>query len=56
MRLLHTTEWKFEDFFDSEIPRYAILSHRWGRHEISYQELLLAIKGRKNLRQIVPAG
>jgi hypothetical protein len=21
MRLLHTTEWKFEDFFDSEIPR-----------------------------------
>ena len=39
MRLLHTTELRFEEFFDDEVPRYAILSHRWGRKEVSFQEM-----------------
>jgi hypothetical protein len=44
MRLLHSTEWRFKDFFDSSTPPYAILSHRWSSDEVSYQELQLAIK------------
>ena len=30
IRLLHTTELRFEEFFGPKIPKYAILSHRWG--------------------------
>jgi hypothetical protein len=44
MRLLHSTEWRFQEFFDDEIPRYAILSHRWGPDEVSYQSLQSAIR------------
>ena len=40
MRLLHTTELRFEEFYDDQIPRYAILSHRWGPDEVSYQDFL----------------
>lgn len=43
MPSLHSTEWKFEDFFDWT-PFYAILSHRWGQDEVSYQSLQLAMK------------
>jgi hypothetical protein len=39
MRLLHTEELRFEEFFDTEIPPYGILSHRWGEKELSYQML-----------------
>lgn len=38
MRLLHTTELRFEDFFDDKIPDYAILSDRRGDDEVSYQD------------------
>ncbi|MCJ1367563.1 hypothetical protein MMC16_006697 [Acarospora aff. strigata] len=38
MRLLHTKHLEFQEFFDSEIPEYAILSHRWGAKEASFQE------------------
>ena len=44
MRLLHSTEWRFQEFFDDEIPPYAILSHRWGPDEVSYQSLQSAIR------------
>lgn len=37
MRLINTTTYKFEDFFDRPIPQYAILSHRWDEREASYQ-------------------
>lgn len=40
MRLLHTTELRFEEFFDANVPPYAILSHRWGDSEVSYQDLM----------------
>ena len=36
MRLLQTKTLQFSEFFDSHIPRYAILSHRWGDHEVSF--------------------
>ena len=44
MRLLHVKELRFEEFFDSDIPRYAILSHRWGKDEVSYQDFLAGRK------------
>ena len=39
MRLLQTKTRQFEEFFDSQIPQYAILSHRWGAREVSFKEM-----------------
>ncbi|KAL9047736.1 MAG: hypothetical protein Q9206_006507 [Seirophora lacunosa] len=39
MRLLHAERIEFEDFFDTHIPNYLILSHRWGEKEVSYQQM-----------------
>lgn len=43
MRLLHTTEQRFEEFFQQKgedgFPKYAILSHRWTRDELTYEEM-----------------
>jgi hypothetical protein len=39
MRLLNTRTLKLHEFFDSNIPPYAILSHTWGEGEVSFQEL-----------------
>jgi hypothetical protein len=44
MRLLHTTRLEFEEFFDDQIPPYAILSHRWGPDEVSYHDFLAGRK------------
>jgi hypothetical protein len=41
MRLLSTSSWRLEDFTDNEIPKYAILSHRWEKEEITFQDLQL---------------
>lgn len=39
MRLLHTTNIRQQEFSDGEIPKYAILSHRWVENEeISFQD------------------
>ena len=38
MRLLHTTSLLFEEFFDSDTPPYAILSHRWEGKEVAFHE------------------
>ena len=38
MRLLNCTTLEFCEFFDSNIPKYAILSHRWGSDEASFQD------------------
>ncbi|KAE8352138.1 hypothetical protein BDV28DRAFT_135709 [Aspergillus coremiiformis] len=39
MRLIHTARLQLEEFTD-EIPPYAILSHRWTKTEISFQDIL----------------
>jgi len=39
MRLLHTSTFKLESFFDEELPAYVILSHTWGDEEVTLQEL-----------------
>lgn len=40
MRLLHTANIKLVDFTGSAIPPYAILSHTWGDHELTYADML----------------
>ncbi|GME27157.1 Het domain-containing protein [Neofusicoccum parvum] len=40
MRLLHTSELELEDFGPSVIPRYAILSHRWGKEEVTFEDMI----------------
>lgn len=39
MRLINTATGKLEEFPSHKTPPYAILSHRWGDGEISYQDL-----------------
>lgn len=39
MRLIHTATLKLQEFFDTEVPEYAILSHCWGDDELSLQKL-----------------
>ncbi|KAF5343252.1 hypothetical protein D9758_013437 [Tetrapyrgos nigripes] len=41
MRLLHTDTLQLESF-DSDIPPYAILSHTWGKDEVTFQEMMVA--------------
>ncbi|KAF6822921.1 het domain containing protein [Colletotrichum musicola] len=38
MRLINTETYELEEFFDSERPPYAILSHTWGVDEVNLQE------------------
>jgi hypothetical protein len=39
MRLINVQTLKLHAFNDSQIPRYAILSHTWGDEEVSFQEM-----------------
>jgi hypothetical protein len=39
MRLLDTATLEFHEYFDSETPRYAILSHTWGSEEVSFRDM-----------------
>ena len=48
MRLLDTKTLKFKEFFDSDIPHYAILSHRWGQDEATFQDFEMS-RERKRL-------
>ncbi|KAI1806533.1 HET-domain-containing protein [Daldinia bambusicola] len=39
MRLINTATKELEEFFDDSIPsKYAVLSHRWGNDEVTFQE------------------
>ena len=39
MRLLHTRTLRFKEFYDDDIPKYAILSHRWGDDEVTFRDM-----------------
>lgn len=43
MRLLNIHSLEMKEFFDNDIPRYYILSHRWGDSEMTYKDF---VKGR----------
>jgi hypothetical protein len=47
MRLLHAKDLTFKDFVGRSIPDYAIISHRWGDDELSYQDFLNGRSGRQ---------
>ncbi|KAI0114616.1 HET-domain-containing protein [Hypoxylon sp. NC0597] len=36
MRLINCSTLQMKEFFEDELPRYAILSHTWGEEEVSY--------------------
>ena len=38
MRLINVETFEIEEFLDADIPRYAILSHTWGREEVEFYE------------------
>ena len=40
MRLINTQTLAFEEHFGDRIPKYAILSHTWGKEEVTYREWL----------------
>lgn len=40
MRLVNTSTGRLDEFFDTQRPSYAILSHTWGKEELSYFDLL----------------
>lgn len=39
MRLLNTTSLQFWECFDRRVPPYAILSHRWGHEEVTFNDM-----------------
>lgn len=39
MRLLNIDTLRLESFYEDDIPLYAILSHRWGKHEMTYTKI-----------------
>ncbi|KAH8684285.1 heterokaryon incompatibility protein-domain-containing protein [Tricladium varicosporioides] len=39
MRLLNVHTMKLEEYFGSQIPEYAILSHCWGAEEVTFQHI-----------------
>ena len=47
MRLLNAKTLEFADFFDSAVPEYIILSHRWEGNETTFQEF----KAKRHLNQ-----
>ena len=38
MRLLHTKKFELQEFGGKEVPQYAILSHVWGKEEVTLQD------------------
>ena len=40
MRLLNTKTLQFAEFYDIDIPQYAILSHRWSEYEVSHSDFV----------------
>ncbi|KAL9610403.1 MAG: hypothetical protein Q9167_004886 [Letrouitia subvulpina] len=38
MRLLNAETLEFREFFDSDVPKYAILSHRWSSDEVTFKD------------------
>jgi hypothetical protein len=39
MRLLNASKLTLHEFFGTNVPKYAILSHRWEDEEVTFQDL-----------------
>jgi hypothetical protein len=58
MRLINTTTYELEEFLDSAIPLYAILSHRWENEEVVFNEFNRSSskdRAKKGYRKIMKA-
>ena len=40
MRLLHTKDLTFKEFYETDLPDYVILSHRWGESEVNWRDMI----------------
>lgn len=49
MRLLNTETLDLEFFHDDEVPSYAILSHTWGKEEVTLEDLMRNVDVSKRL-------
>lgn len=47
MRLINVYTLDMEEYFDSNVPDYAILSHTWGQEELSLREWTMVTQSRK---------
>ena len=56
MRLLNVDTLELHEFFEEQIPPYSILSHRWGKDEVSYHDFVNRRKtngdGFKKIREL----
>jgi hypothetical protein len=53
MRLLNVHTLALEEFLeDNSVLEYAILSHRWGEEEVTFQDLKDYPNGRKNGKEM----
>ncbi|EQB43426.1 hypothetical protein CGLO_17918 [Colletotrichum gloeosporioides Cg-14] len=55
MRLIDTATLRLQDFSDLERPKYAILSHTWGKEEVSLQEWMEWEEGDPNQKTRIEA-
>ncbi|KAI9154666.1 Vegetative incompatibility protein [Paramyrothecium foliicola] len=55
MRLLRPRAGVFEEFFEPDVPKYAILSHTWDKEEVSYQQLPSAVVSTAGYQKILNA-
>ena len=56
MHLLNVKTLSLEEFYDdsNDLPKYAIVSHRWGESEVSFQKISQASQaGKEGFRKIV---
>ncbi|KAH8123378.1 hypothetical protein FP744_10005958 [Trichoderma asperellum] len=51
MRLLKTDTIEIQTFEYGDIPPYAILSHRWGKDELTYQDLEVGLKANERKKK-----
>jgi hypothetical protein len=49
MRFLNAESMLLEEFFDQDVPPYAILSHRWQDEEVSLQDMQNATAAKKKV-------
>lgn len=52
MRLINVESLEIHEFYDTNIPAYAILSHTWGSEEVTLQEFILT--SQEYLTQVEP--
>ncbi|RFU81844.1 ankyrin repeat-containing domain [Trichoderma arundinaceum] len=52
MRLLKTDKYEIQEFDQDRIPQYAILSHRWGREELTLQDVEGGVTTKEGFKKV----